>query len=352
MQTSDQSTVFNRATRSKNTQKTKPPLHVARSLMLGFTALLIAGAGSLLWGSGTASAQNAAPTTPSNCSVSQISSGYQIVVSGMDPSADRIHIRNNGSNRDLDGRWMGRRYLAGPSARAIIERPDLNRTGVQHFSVRALNGTVGSGYRYCGSITFPSINCSVVANADGSNTITWRGGGGDMVLRNGAVVASTVETGFGRWVDSNDAFNVVPTRQDLIPGQRYHYSVDSVLDTSPKFYCGSVIARGSTTTQPLPTSNCFADDTPGQGIDVSWSRTTSSDAPTNADRYVIERRRNGGTWFWAARVEAADLVDGEVPEWRDVGKSRTQTLDRFDYRVISQRNGVNSAPRLCGNEGG
>jgi len=53
---------------------------------------------------------------------------------------------------------------------------------------------------------------------------------------------------------------------------------------------------------------------------------------------VIERRRNGGNWYWAGKVLSAqsfkntNLIPGSM----------------YEYRVKSQLNGVNSATRYCG----
>lgn len=235
----------------------QPPRRGARSLLLGITALLLATAGSLLWGTGTASAQNA-PSTPSSCTASRTADGYKVVVQGVAAIADRIHIRNNGRNREPDGTWMGQRLSPSHGSTVTFERLDQNRTGVHHFSVRALNGTAASGYRYCNSVTFPEfLNCSVVANADGTNTVTWGEIGGIILYRNGEVIAGTV-TASSPYVDSDGRLDRPVLVPDLVPGRTYHYSVDYVPDDAPKEYCGSVVAKGSSG-PPGEISHCFVD---------------------------------------------------------------------------------------------
>ena len=121
--------------------------------------------GVLFFGTGTASAD--APARPSSCSVTRTLTfgteglttvpGYQIVVNGVSENADRIHIRNNGRNREANGTWMGNRLNEFRTTSTVyIERQAFGRTGVQHFSVRALDVQDASAWVYCGSVNFSS----------------------------------------------------------------------------------------------------------------------------------------------------------------------------------------------------
>lgn len=103
------------------------------------------------------------------------------------------------------------------------------------------------------------------------------------------------------------------------------------LAADPFYGGGGSVNNGA----PVVVSSCWAAVT-GNSASVTWTRAASD----NAARFVIERRRNGGTWFWLARVNTpgTSYVDSN----RVAGST-------YEYRVKTQSGAaVNSAPRVCG----
>ena len=75
----------------------------------------------------------------------------------------------------------------------------------------------------------------------------------------------------------------------------------------------------------------------GSDVRVTWTAANND----NADAYVIERRRNGGAWFWAGRVNAGR-------EFLNTGLGN----GTYEYRVFARATNGTTATRVCGPAGG
>ncbi len=88
--------------------------------------------------------------------------------------------------------------------------------------------------------------------------------------------------------------------------------------------------------RPLAPSACTAiRSLDGSSIDVEWKPANKD----NADRYIVERRRNEGRWYWAGRAEApaTSFTDNTL-----------RTQDDYKIRVYTRRaDGVKSGVRPC-----
>ena len=86
---------------------------------------------------------------------------------------------------------------------------------------------------------------------------------------------------------------------------------------------------------PVAVQSCLAlRSADGTSADISWVRADDD----NATRFIVERSRNNGTWFWAGRADAP------LTEFTNTDLRATST---YDYRVYVKGDGVDSEPVVC-----
>ena len=90
------------------------------------------------------------------------------------------------------------------------------------------------------------------------------------------------------------------------------------------------------TERPLAPSSCNAvRSVDGASISVAWTPANKD----NAARYVVERRRNKGNWYWAGRAEAPATTFTD---------DTLRAQDSYDIRVYARRSdGEKSGTRPC-----
>ncbi len=326
-------------------QKVRSRLRLGRILRLSFLAVLITGTGSILFGTGIADAQ--APQRPGACGAETLPGGSVALVTwfrannGADGATNFIIERRRNS-----GTW----YWAAKVGQQTEWRDTTRSPAYYEYRVKAQANGVNSTTRPCGGTVVGPDNgaparpssCTVTANANRAFSIKVIGlsASTDSVgIRNNGNVIRSEPLDFPQ-----DQFFISRDRGSRQGTQHFSVRAVNASGASEYRYCGSVTF--TPTTGVFPIRQCYGDRTPqgaDQRLDITWSSDTREGTSTNADAYVIERRRVGtSTWWWRGKVSAEERL-----QFVD----RLPYSPRFEYRIKSQRNGVNSAPRQCGIEG-
>ncbi len=88
---------------------------------------------------------------------------------------------------------------------------------------------------------------------------------------------------------------------------------------------------------PVKVISCWATRT-ATGVRVTWTRANND----NAEKFVVERRRNGGQWFWNGAANAPATA---------VNATLTNT-GNYQYRLITRNGNQSSTAHNCGPDGG
>ncbi len=142
---------------------------------------------------------------------------------------------------------------------------------------------------------------------------------------------------------SNDgAFSPINSFFDsgIRPGT-YRYTVtarNSAGSSAPRT-CGPTngVTLGSSSAAPRTVVSCWATKASNGSIRITWTRAPGD----NATRFVVQRQRNGGAWFWAGRTDPAT-------SWVNSGV-RSGT---YKYRVITKNGNASSSAKNCGPSAG
>ena len=130
------------------------------------------------------------------------------------------------------------------------------------------------------------------------------------------------------------------TTSGLPAGGTFTFSVETLSATgqrsAPAVCTGTV--GGGANNDPVKVVSCWA--TPvDTSIRITWTRA----ADDNATRFVIERRRDGGPWYWASSVNAP------ATSWTNASVTNPGT---YEYRVTTIAGALRSTPHDCGPNGG
>ncbi len=237
-----------------------------------------------------ASPASAQTSTPSSCSVSVQNSAAAIRWSAVN-NADSYRIRNNG-------------VVLGQQPRGTSTTVT-GRTGIQHFSVAAVDNGVRSGWRYCGSVVLnqdPPLRCTVRINGDGIAEV--RPSGNDAPF---AVYRD------GRRIDSfSGNYFIEDPNTDV--GRRHHYSVVRLVNNQEqgqRTYCGSIIG-------PRTAPRCTVGIESGQIVlrvrfnNGNTSRFVHRNNFSNPRVYSeLDRRLGGQTWVNGSRNDTS-IVRGRT----------------------------------------
>ncbi len=183
-----------------------------------------------------------------------------------------------------------------------------------------------------GSAPVPVSSCSVTEVA-GSASVSWVRAGNDNAerfiihrSRNGGTFfwRARVDTPATSFLDSNVA-----------AGSTYRYRVTTQGggQNAAAVTCTPAVTIGAGSA-PAAVTSCTASRT-GNTASIQWVRAGND----NAERFILFRSRNGGTFFWLGRVDAP------ATSFNDTNLASGST---YTYRVVTQGGGVNSAPRVCG----
>lgn len=205
------------------------------------------------------------------------------------------------------------------------------------------NGGGGGG----GAAVAPA-SCSASANGGSAINVTWNRAGNDNASR--FIVERSRNGGSFLWAGTNSgtSFNNTGVRAGT-----YRYRVVTVAGNGSRATrtcspTGGVTLGGGGGVQPLvggggggaavrAVASCFFRRS-GNDVLVTW---TPADRD-GASRYIVERSRNGGAFFWAGRVDAP-------------GRSFTNVSPNsgtYTYRVRAVGSGNTSDARTCGSSNG
>jgi len=207
------------------------------------------------------------------------------------------------------------------------------------YSVATQSGGVNSNPRQtCNpSITFAPdtpvmVSSCAVSESGGSASVSWVRAGNDNA--SAFIVYRSRDGGQFYWRAKVNVPGTSFVDGNVSAGSSYTYRIltqGAGQNSAPRGCSPSVtIGAGSA---PVTVASCDAVAAGGNRV-VSWVRAGND----NAERFIIHRSRNGGPFYWLARVD--------IP-----GTSYTDSSvvagSTYAYRVTTQGGGVNSAFRLC-----
>lgn len=188
----------------------------------------------------------------------------------------------------------------------------------------------------------PVQACSVERGDGGASaTISWVKTPNDGAAR--YVVERSRNGGTWYWAAKSDPQGSSVVNSGLRTNDAYAYRVRTKgfdgSKTDPVL-CGAAGNPDPEPGGPVATSSCVATRSADRrSATISWVRA-ANDA---ASRFVVERSRNGGTWYWAAKAEAPALL---------VANTGLRAADDYDYRVVVKAtDGTKTGATACSGQG-
>ncbi len=241
-----------------------------------------------------------------------------------------IHRRRNG------GAWFWRAKVAAPTT--SFTDANIASGSTYQYRVRTQDGSTVSGFTNCsGTVSIgggggggPVAPASCVANRVGSTaTVTWTRAANDNA--NQFIVQRSRNGGTWFWAGAVNAPATSFTNTGLNADSSYAYRVKTRAGSDSGFTpCSG--GGGGGGGGPVAPASCSV-SLAGTTATVTWNRAAND----SAQRFVVERARNGGAWFWAGRVDAP------ATSFTNTGLG----AGTFTYRIRTQSGGVNSAPTTC-----
>ncbi len=195
-------------------------------------------------------------------------------------NADRFIVR-----RSVNG---GTSYWRGSVNAPATSFVDSSRSGTLEYSVEARFGAIGTTPTVCSEEAAAApLGLRVTREDRRLVVLNYQAGGQPVEIeRNGVVVATDPDNWF---VDSG-----------LEPGTDYTYRVR--FQTPGAAWSDPVTATTAGGVSLAMPQNCavVAD---ANGFSLTW------DPSADADTYVVERRVNGGTWWWRTRTSDTNFAD-------------------------------------------
>ena len=211
------------------------------------------------------------------------------------------------------------------------------------YRVRTLAGSQTSATRLCsGSVTpggggggpVAPVSCSVSADGGNGARVDWVRAQGDSATA--FVVERSRNGGTWYWAGRVNAPSTSFSNGGLADGSTFTYRVRTLAgsQTSATRLCSGSVTPGGGGGGPVAPVSCSVSADGGNGARVDWVRAQGD----SATAFVVERSRNGGTWYWAGRVNAPStsfsnggLADGST----------------FTYRVLTLSGSQRSSVRHC-----
>ncbi len=182
------------------------------------------------------------------------------------------------------------------------------------------------------------LSCWATRVSDSEVRVTWTRANNDNAAN--FVIRRSRNGGTFFWAGQPVAPATAFNNTGMNPGT-YSYTVETrnASGASIATTCGpnGGVTLGAAAANPVAPISCWATRVNGGEIRVTWTRANND----NATNFVIERRRNGGSWFWATKT-------GGVTAWNNTNMG----AGTYEYRVKAQGGGVNSTNRICGPNNG
>ncbi len=280
-------------------------------------------------GPGPAAGPQLTPPAPLSCSAVAVNnSSIELSWSAVDFATAYVVYR--------DGQWIDR--VDDPNQTSYV---DVNVTpGVNYSYTVATNGggnnsdplaTCSNGV---GVSVLPVLSCTAVEQ-DGSIQVLWtRDNANDPDNADRFVVARSRNGGAFNTSGAVNAPGLEFVDGSVSQGNTYAYTVTAANGSAqaPATACTPSITIA--VPGPVAPAQCSSSANGGT-IDIDWTRANND----NAEAFTIRRSKNGGPFYWAARlnVPATSWADGNV-----------SAGNNYAYRIETVSNGIASVPTSCG----
>ncbi len=287
------------------------------------------------YGGGTPPTNNN-PVAPSACSANGQGTASSTVswTRAADDNATAFVIER----RRGTGQWF---WLARPSVPATSYVDTNRQAGVDYtYRIKTQRSGVNSTARVCTNTGNPGGNspvapsaCSANGQGTASSTVSWTRAAND----NATAFVIERQRGNGQWFwlarPSVPSTSFVDTNRQAGVDYTYRVKTQSNGVNSAPTVCTNTGNPVNNSNPAAPTS-CTVEGA-GTSVNVFWVRAN----PDSAANFIVERRRNGGQWFWLARVAAP------ANSFADSNRAAGST---YEYRVRTQSPSfVNSAFTNC-----
>jgi len=175
-------------------------------------------------------------------------------------------------------------------------------------------------------------SCSV-SSTNGAINVSWSRAANDSAT--GFVVRRSRANGGYFWAARTGNASTTWRDTGVTAGQQYRYRVETQSGnaiSAPRACTPSPISPSTANASPGRVASCSVTAV-GGSLRVNWTRAAND----NAANFVIQRSRNGGTYFWANRT-------GVTTSWTDSG---VDDQSSYLYRVFTRSATSSSTARWC-----